>query len=99
RRKEYAVLRALGVTPLGIKKTILTQILIYVIIGLILRVFIGMGLSLLIVLIDPTPVVFNYKIIGSLSIIIFLISVVLFTAVGNWLTKKYIMNEMDFDGK
>lgn len=99
RRKEYAVLRGMGVTPFGIKKIILTQILLYVIIGLIIGVFIGIGLSLLIVLIDPTPVIFNYKIIGSISIMILLSSVILFTIVGSRLTKKSVMNEMNFDGK
>lgn len=99
KRKEYAVLRSLGLTPRGIVKVILTQIILYVITGLILGTVIGIILSLVTMLIDPVPIVLSLNIIVSLSAFIIVASTVFFIVVGNKITKHNVIEELHMDGK
>ncbi|OOR15029.1 ABC transporter permease, partial [Bacillus mycoides] len=54
KRKEFAILRTMGIQPVGIRKIILTQVMMYLIVGLSIGVMAGILLMLIVYLLDPT---------------------------------------------
>ena len=55
KRKEFAILRAITVKKKGIVQIILTQVNLYVLIGIVLGVVIGILLTYMVSVIDRTP--------------------------------------------
>ncbi|MCM3641432.1 MULTISPECIES: FtsX-like permease family protein [Priestia] len=63
KRKEFAVLRAMGVTPKSLRKVILSQVNLYIIIGLIIGTLMGLLTTFILLLVDPGKFVIDYKVI------------------------------------
>lgn len=68
KRKELAILRTLSVTRSGIIRVILTQVILYISIGLLLGAGIGVLLTYSLMLIDPVGIYINYQAMGILAV-------------------------------
>lgn len=99
KRKEFAVLRAIGIPPKGISHMILTQVILYIVAGIIVGSIVGVILVVLVLLIDPTIIIFNIPAVGLVSICMLLLTVITFMAVGRYLTIRSVPQEMTMDGK
>ncbi|MNG20785.1 FtsX-like permease family protein [compost metagenome] len=99
KRKEFAVLRAIGGSPKGIAQMILSQVILYIGVGIAVGSLIGTILVVLVLLLDPTKIVFNIPVVGLVSMSMLIISVVTFIAVSRYLTARRVPLEMTMDGK
>jgi len=81
KRKEYAVLRALSVSEKGIAQIILTQVMLYVLVGLIFGIVLGILMTYLMIIIDPTQVYFNVLFLVLMATILIAATLVVFTIV------------------
>lgn len=99
RRKEYAVLRAISLDNKGIIQVVLTQVIVYITIGILFGVFSGVGLIYALSLIDQTPLIFDYKLIFLLILTMYLIVMVVFIPFANKISRLSISEELTKDNK
>lgn len=99
KRKEFAVLRAIGVRPMGITKIVVTQISFYLVTGMGFGVLCGVLFTFIIFLIDPGRLTIDFHLIMSLSAAIWIIGLLVFTPVGWKLGNSKIGMEMGRDNK
>ncbi|WP_438313179.1 FtsX-like permease family protein [Sporosarcina sp. FA9] len=99
KRKEFAVLRTVGVRPQGVVKIIITQIVLYVMIGLLFGVVCGLLLSFVISLIDPGGYAVDMVIILSVALSMLVMSIVLFIPIGRKIGNQNISVEVLHDNK
>ncbi|MBB4824872.1 putative ABC transport system permease protein [Sporosarcina luteola] len=99
KRKEFAVLRTIGVRPGGVGKVILTQVLLYIVIGLCFGAICGFLLSWIILLIDPGKLYVNASLLWSIAAAMLVISVALFVPIGRKLGSRKISLEVLQDNK
>lgn len=99
KRKEFAVLRTVGVTPIGIVKIILTQISFYLLAGIAFGLMVGLIFTLIISLIDPGRFAVNFALIMGVAVIMWIIALVLFALIGWKLGNKRISLEVFYDNK
>lgn len=95
KRADYAIQRLIGLSPNGLIKLILTQVLSFVIYGLTIGTFIGVCFTLLLSLIDSgSTIVFNYIILVSVSGVFLVITLAIFTLQGYLISRKVLANEL-----
>jgi len=99
KRKEFAILRTLGVSPKGIACSILVQVCLYVGLGIILGSMLGVFILVLVVALDPTPITFHFSTVGLAGIGMLLLTIATFTITGRHIASRSIMSEMAIDGK
>ena len=99
KRKEFAVLRTVGVRPQGVVKIIVTQIILYVLIGLLFGGVCGWLLSLIVSLIDPGGYTVNMFIIFSVALSMLVMSIALFIPIGRKIGNQKISVEVLHDNK
>jgi putative ABC transport system permease protein len=100
KRKEYAILRTMGVKPKGIRKIVLTQVTTYMIIGLCVGTVIGITLTYILALVDLKSVIaIDYVVILSIIGVMLLFSTLLFSYIGNKMASKSISLEIMNDNK
>lgn len=99
KRKEFAVLRTVGIGPNGIVKIIVTQIVFYVLIGLAFGVFCGLLFSYVISLIDSGGYVVDWVIILSVALAMLVMSIALFIPIGRKISKQNLSVEVLHDNK
>ncbi|MCM3538148.1 FtsX-like permease family protein [Priestia endophytica] len=100
KRKEYAILRTMGVKPKGIRKIVLTQVTTYMIIGLCMGIIMGITLTYILALVDLKGVTaIDYDVILSIIGIMLLFSTLLFSYIGNKMASKSISLEIMNDNK
>ncbi|MEI2446259.1 ABC transporter permease, partial [Priestia megaterium] len=68
KRKEYAVLRTMGVKPKGIRKIILSQVTTYIVIGLIIGIVLGIILTYILLIVDPGMLIIDYKVLATVIV-------------------------------
>ncbi|MEI2428545.1 FtsX-like permease family protein, partial [Priestia megaterium] len=83
KRKEYAVLRTMGVKPKGIRKIILSQVTTYIVIGLIIGIVLGIILTYILLIVDPGKLIIDYKVLATVIVTMITCSTILFTYLGN----------------
>ncbi|MED4050857.1 FtsX-like permease family protein [Priestia megaterium] len=98
-RKEFAVLRAMGVTPKSLRKVILSQVNLYIIIGLIIGTLMGLLTTFILLLVDPGKFVIDYKVIITVSLSMLVGSVFIFWFVGNKISSQKLSVELTNDNK
>ncbi|MEI4526847.1 FtsX-like permease family protein [Priestia megaterium] len=81
KRKEFAVLRAMGMTPKSIRTVILSQVNLYITIGVVCGIVMGLLVTLILLLMDPRKVVIDYKTILSVVVSMLVVSTFLFSYV------------------
>lgn len=99
KRKEFVVLRSVGVQPNGIHRIILTQVILYIGLGAVLGSLVGLSLLGLVILLDPTPITFHIPVIGLMGLTMLLLAIGTFHLVARHLTKRPVPQEMALDGK
>lgn len=99
KRKEYAVLRTMGVKPKGIRNIILSQVTTYIIIGLIIGIVLGIILTYVLLLVDPGKLIIDYKVLAAVIVTMITCSTILFTYLGNKIGNQNISLEVTNDNK
>lgn len=99
KRKEFAVLRAMGVTPKGLRKVILSQVNLYIIIGLIIGTLMGLLTTFILLLVDPGKFIIDYKVIITVSLSMLVGSTFIFWFVGNKISSQKLSVELTNDNK
>lgn len=98
KRKEFAVLRTIGVSPAGILCNILVQVGLYVGLGIICGGLLGFLIFALVLAMDPAPVTFDFATIGLIGAGMLLLAVATFAIAGRHLSSGNIRREMAMDG-
>jgi putative ABC transport system permease protein len=99
KRKEYAVLRTMGVKPKGIRNIVLSQVTTYIVIGLIIGIVLGVVLTYILLLVDPGKLIIDYKVIAAVIVTMITCSTILFTYLGNKIGNQNISLEITNDNK
>jgi|GEM_PF-728965 len=99
KRREFAVLRTVGVSPRGIMGNILVQVCLYAGLGIFFGSMLGAVILVLVVALDPTPIVFRFSAIGLAGAGVLLATMTTFAAAGRHIASRSILNEMAMDGK
>jgi putative ABC transport system permease protein len=98
KRKEFAILRTVGVPPKGITTSIMVQVCLYVGIGIVFGSILGVIILVLVLALDPTPITFHLPTIGLASIVMILLTIITFTITGYHITRRNIPREITIDG-
>ncbi|MGW9016688.1 ABC transporter permease [Priestia megaterium] len=99
KRKEFAVLRAMGMTPKSIRKVILSQVNLYITIGVICGIVMGLLVTLILLLMDPGKFVIDYKTILSVVVSMLVLSTFLFSYVSQKISGQDLSIELTNDNK
>ncbi len=99
KRKEFAILRVITVKKKGIVQIILTQVNLYVLIGIVLGAVIGALLTYMVSIIDRTPLFFDFKLIVTVIAGMFGIVLIIFIPFANRIGKRDIVEELNRDNK
>jgi putative ABC transport system permease protein len=99
KRKEYAVLRTMGVEPKGIRNIVLSQVTTYIVIGLIIGIVLGTVLTYILLLVDPGKLIIDYKVLAAIIATMITCSTILFTYLGNKIGNQNISLEITNDNK
>lgn len=99
RRKEYAILRAISVSPKGIIQAVLTQVTVYLVIGVLFGSAVGFALSYVLSLVDGTPLRFDFQLIALLVGVIVTVSLLVFIPFAIKIGKMTISKELMQDNK
>jgi len=97
KRKEYAILRTQSVTESGVARIILTQVMLYVLIGIVFGGVLGVLLTYLLIIMDPTQVYFNVLLLVSIATLLVLLTLVTFTVVARKTAKLKPIEELGLD--
>ncbi|MDI3090451.1 FtsX-like permease family protein [Priestia megaterium] len=99
KRKEFAVLRAMGMTPKSIRKVILSQVNLYITIGVICGIVMGLLVTLILLLMDPGKFIIDYKTILSVVVSMLVVSTFLFSYVSRKISGQDLSIELTNDNK
>lgn len=99
KRKEFAILRTISIDRKGIKKVILTQINLYLVIGLVLGIVAGLIFTTVILLIDSGQISIYYSLIIGIGVTMFLVGNSIFIPIATKLSRKKISLELTEDNK
>ncbi|WP_033543048.1 FtsX-like permease family protein [Planococcus sp. CAU13] len=99
RRKEYAVLRAISLSPKGIIQAVLTQVAVYLVIGVVFGSVAGFALTYVLSLVDGTPLRFDFQLVAALLGVIITASLLVFIPFANKIGKMTISTELMQDNK
>ncbi|WP_313892376.1 ABC transporter permease [Psychrobacillus sp.] len=95
KRSDYAIQRFLGLSPNGLMKLILTQVLSFILYGLAMGTLIGLVLTKMLALVDREAGVFiDFLTLGSVSLLFLLLTMIVFSLQGYWISRRKLANEM-----
>ncbi|GLC88884.1 ABC transporter permease [Lysinibacillus piscis] len=95
KRQDYAIQRLLGLSPNGVIKLILTQVLSFVLYGLAIGSLLGLLLTKMLSLIDDEAhVYYDFLTLGLTSIVFVVATLVVFLWQGYWISRKKLTQEM-----
>lgn len=92
KRADYAIQRLIGLSPRGLIKLILTQVLSFVLYGLAVGTFLGLLVTKLLFTIDGGS--YDFVTLGVTSIVFLGVTLIVFTLQGFWISRKKLANEM-----
>ncbi|UPW85083.1 ABC transporter permease [Lysinibacillus sp. Ag94] len=92
KRADYAIQRLIGLSPRGLIKLILTQVLSFVLYGLAVGSFLGLLVTELLFTIDGGS--FDFVTLGVTSIVFLGATLIVFTLQGYWMSRRKLANEM-----
>lgn len=98
KRKEFAILRTLSVTRSGILRVVLTQVILYIFIGLFLGAGLGVLLSYSLMLIDPVSININYLMMGALAFTVTGMVIIVVGPYAIFLGRRSLPRELTQDG-
>ncbi|WP_042473666.1 ABC transporter permease [Bacillus ndiopicus] len=94
KRMDYAIQRLIGLSPNGLVKLILSQVLAFILYGLAVGIILGVTFTRLLGLVDSGGVVFNYSLLVKASLLFVLLVVLTFTVQGFWISRKVLSQEL-----
>jgi len=95
KRTDYTIQRLIGLSPNGLMKLILTQVLSFVLYGLATGIILGLLLTRLLAFIDPEATfVFDYATLLSVSFFLLVLTLLVFTAQGYWISRSKLSVEL-----
>ncbi|WP_431027218.1 ABC transporter permease [Lysinibacillus sp. LZ02] len=95
KRSDYAIQRLVGLSPNGLMKLILTQVLSFIVYGLAVGCLIGVLLTELLALIDKgSPIIFDVRLLVLVSSGFILAVVGTFVVQGFMISRKKLANEL-----
>lgn len=95
KRSDYAIQRLIGLSPNGLMKLILTQVLSFVLYGLIVGTFLGFVLTRMLGFIDDgSPMSYDFLTLGLTSIAFLGSTLIVFTLQGYWMSRQKLANEI-----
>jgi ABC-type lipoprotein release transport system permease subunit len=94
KRKEFAILRNLSVTGKGIVQIILTQVVLYIVLGVCIGFIVGIALLYGLKFIDLTAIRVNYLAIISVTAVLLISSFIIFVPYGRHLSKRNLPKEL-----
>ncbi|MEG0383634.1 MAG: FtsX-like permease family protein, partial [Solibacillus sp.] len=95
KRTDYAIQRLIGLTPNGLMKLILSQVLSFVLYGLAVGTLIGTAFTKLLSLVDQgAPIFFDFKILLGVSAFFLFAVILIFSVQGYWISRKTLANEL-----
>ncbi|MGE8005012.1 ABC transporter permease [Lysinibacillus sp. NPDC093216] len=92
KRADYAIQRLIGLSPRGLIKLILTQVLSFVLYGLAVGTFLGLLVTKLLFTIDGGS--YDFVTLGVTSIVFLGATLIVFTLQGYWISRRKLANEM-----
>ncbi|MDD1502404.1 ABC transporter permease [Lysinibacillus sp. CNPSo 3705] len=92
KRADYAIQRLIGLSPRGLIKLILTQVLSFVLYGLAVGTFLGLLVTKLLFTIDGGT--YDFVTLGVTSIVFLGATLIVFTLQGYWISRRKLANEM-----
>ncbi|MCL1699531.1 ABC transporter permease [Lysinibacillus sp. Bpr_S20] len=92
KRADYAIQRLIGLSPRGLIKLILTQVLSFVLYGLAVGTFLGLLVTKLMFTIDEGS--YDFVTLGVTCIVFLAATLIVFTLQGYWISRKKLANEM-----
>jgi len=100
KRKEFAILRTLSINKRGVIVVIMTQVILYILIGIALGSISGTALTYVIHFIDTgSKLHFNFPFIGLIMAILIGAAMVVFIPFASKLAKVKISAELSLDNK
>ena len=99
KRKEFAVLRTIGVRPMGVVKIIVSQISFYLLIGLVFGALCGLVFSVIVSLIDLGNMAIDFSLMMWVAASMWVVSLIIFVPVGWVIGNKKIRMEILSDNK
>ncbi|MCR8845076.1 ABC transporter permease [Paenibacillus sp. SC116] len=99
KRKEFALLRTISVSTNGILRIILTQVIVYISIGLALGLVIGMLMTFVVGLIDFGTMHFDFQLVSLVSIFMLGMVFIIFIPFARAMGKQSITAELTRDNK
>ncbi|WP_342546538.1 ABC transporter permease [Lysinibacillus sp. FSL K6-4013] len=95
KRSDYAIQRLIGLSPNGLMKLILTQVLSFVLYGLIVGTFLGFVLTRMLGFIDDgSPMSYDFLTLGLTSLAFLGSTLIVFTLQGYWMSRQKLANEI-----
>jgi putative ABC transport system permease protein len=95
KRNDYAIQRLIGLSPNGLIKLILTQVLSFVLYGLTTGTILGLLLTRLLALIDSeAEFMFDFSTLLTVSLILLISTLCVFTAQGYWISRSKLAIEV-----
>lgn len=95
KRGDYAIQRLIGLSPNGLMKLILTQVLSFVLYGLTVGTILGLVLTRILGFIDEdSPMYYDFFTLSVTSIVFLGATLIVFTLQGYWISRKKLANEM-----
>lgn len=95
KRNDYAIQRLIGLSPNGLMKLILTQVLSFVLYGLTTGTILGLLLTRLLAIIDPSGgIMFDFSTLTIVSLSLLISTLLVFTAQGYWISRNKLAMEM-----
>ncbi|UTR13125.1 FtsX-like permease family protein [Salipaludibacillus sp. LMS25] len=99
KRKEFAILRAIGVTKKGISKIITTQVMLYICAGILLGILMGSILILIISLIDLGTLSIDYRILLFIVLALLIPNMILARVLGKHINDEKVSAALTADNK
>ncbi|MFF5995638.1 FtsX-like permease family protein [Lysinibacillus sp. KU-BSD001] len=95
KRVDYATQRLVGLSPNGLMKLILSQVLLFVVYGLVAGSIIGTTFTKLLALVDVgSEIVFNVKILLVVSLLFLFTILAVFSLQSYWISRKKLADEL-----
>ncbi|MEC1305622.1 ABC transporter permease [Lysinibacillus capsici] len=95
KRSDYAIQRLIGLSPNGLMKLILTQVLSFVLYGLTVGTFLGFVLTRMLGFIDDgSPMSYDFLTLGLTSLAFLGSTLIVFTLQGYWMSRQKLANEI-----
>ena len=89
KRSDYAIQRLIGLSPNGLMKLILTQVLSFVLYGLTVGTLLGLVLTRMLGFIDEgSPMSYDFLTLGITSITLLGATLIVFTLQGYWISRQ-----------